>query len=166
MRLEVGRIAAAHGIHGELRVEVWDPEIPLKGRELYLEGDDEPRRVLGVKNWKAGAILALEGIVSRNEAEGLAGRRLYGEASQAPSLGAGRFYVHELVGCLVYNEQEELLGTLQDVQAGPAQDLWIAEGPSGRYLIPAVRATVLAVDLIQRRITVRGGGVLGPDAAR
>ncbi len=166
MKLEVGRIAAAHGIRGEVRVTLWDPEIPQEGRPLYLEGEDEPRRVLGVKAWKAGAILALEGIATRDAAERLAGRRLYGETSQAPSLGAGRFYVHDLVGCAVYDEEQTLLGTLQDVLGGPAQDVWVAEGPKGRYLIPAVHATVVAVDLPGRRITVRGGGVLGPDAAR
>lgn len=161
----MGRIAAAHGIRGEVRVELWDGDIPLLGRELYLEGEEQPRAVLGVKGWRAGAILALAGMTSRTEAERVAGKRLYGETSQAPALQSERYYVHELVGCAVFDEQGDLLGTLQDVEPKPAQDLWIAKGPKGRYLIPAVRATVLAVDLEGRRITVRGGGVLGPDAA-
>jgi 16S rRNA processing protein RimM len=165
VRLEVGRIAAVHGIRGEVRVELWDPEIPHAGRELYLEGEDRPRKVIGVKPWKAGAILALEGIATRTEAERFPGKRLYGESASAPRLGTGRYYVHDLIGCEVFDEQGERLGEVQAVEARPAQDLWIAEGPKGRFLIPAVHATVLSVDLAERRITVRGGGVLGPDAA-
>jgi 16S rRNA processing protein RimM len=149
-----------------VRALLWDEAVRLEGRALYLEGEEEPRQVLAVKAWKAGAILALSGVTSRSEAERLAGRRLFSDSGRLPALDAGRYYVHELVGCLVCDEQGTELGTLRDVEPNPAQDVWIAEGPSGRYLIPAVRATVLSIDLAARRITVRGGGVLGPDAAR
>ncbi len=165
MKLEVGRIVAAQGLRGELRVLMDDPSIPLAGRSLQVEGEDGERRVDAERPWKAGAILALSGVTSRSDAERLVGRRLLGDDQGRPELGEGQFYVHDLIGCDVFDEAGRLLGSLQAVEPKPAQDIWVAEGPKGTYLIPAVRATVLAVDPQARRITVRGGGVLGPDTA-
>jgi len=165
VRLEVGRIAAAHGIRGEVRVLLEDPDIPLDGRTLCVEGEDSPRRVLRMRPWKAGAILALEGLTDRSAAETLQGRGLYTDSEGLPSLEGDRYYVHELIGFSVEDEQGTVLGEIRAVEPRPAQDLWVAEGERGTYLIPAVRATVLSVDRLGRRITVRGGGVLGPDTA-
>ncbi len=165
MRLEVGRIVAVQGLHGELRVLMDDPSIPLEGRILQVEGEEAQRRVEKARPWKVGAIVALTGVTGRGEAERLVGRRLFGEDRERPGLSEGRYYVHDLIGCDVSDETGRLLGTLKAVEPKPAQDIWVAEGPEGTYLIPAVRATVLSVDLKARRITVRGGGVLGPDAA-
>ncbi len=163
MRPEVGRIVAAQGLRGELRVLMDDPSIPLAGRSLQVEGEKAERRVERERPWKAGAFVSLSGVTSRSEAERLVGRRLYGDDRERPALGEGRFYVQDLIGCDVFDETGRLLGCLQAVEPKPAQDIWVAEGPEGTYLIPAVRATVLAVDPQARRITVRGGGVLGPD---
>lgn len=165
MKLEVGRVVAVQGLQGEVRVLMDDPSIPLAGRSMQLEGEAAERRVVRARPWKAGAILSLSGIESRDAAEAIVGRRLYGTGDERPALPEGRFYVHELIGCEVFDESGRLLGTLTGVEPKPAQDIWIAEGSLGTYLIPAVRATVLAVDPQARRITVRGGGVLGPDTA-
>ena len=166
MRLEVGRIVAAQGLHGEVRVLMDDPSIPLAGRSLQVEGEQAERRVERERPWKAGRVIALSGVAGRGEAELLVGRHLFGDDVGRPELGENRYYVHDLIGCDVRDENGRLLGRLQAVEPKPAQDIWVAEGPLGTYLIPAVRATVLAVDPQARRITVRGGGVLGPDAAR
>ena len=165
MKLEVGRIVAAQGLRGEIRVLMDDPSIPLAGRTLQVEDEDGERRVLKERPWKAGAILSLSGVTSRGDAERLVGRRLFGDDRGRPKLGEGRFYVDDLVGCDVFDEAGRLLGRIRAVESKPAQDMWVAEGPEGTYLIPAVRATVLAVDPQARRITVREGGVLGPDTA-
>ncbi len=165
MRLEVGRIVAAQGLRGELRVLMDDPSIPLEGRSLQVEGEQTERRVEKERAWKAGAFVTLSGVTSRSEAERLVGRRLFGDDAGRLALGEGRFYVQDLIGCDVFDETGRLLGSLRAVEPKPAQDIWVAEGPEGSYLIPAVRATVLAVDPQARRITVRGGGVLGPDTA-
>jgi 16S rRNA processing protein RimM len=165
VRLEVGRIVAAQGLHGEMRVLMGDPSIPLADRTLQVEGEGTGRRVERARPWRAGAIISLFGVRSRSEAERLIGRRLYGDEEGRPELGEGRFYVHDLIGCDVLDEEGRLLGRVNDVEPKPAQDIWVVEGPLGTYLIPAARAIVLAVDLQARRITVRGGGVLGPDTA-
>ena len=165
MRLEIGRIVAAQGLRGEVRVLMEDPGLELVGRRFEVDGEAQALRVTGQRPWKAGAIVGFAGVEDRAGAERLVGRTLFGEEEDRPRLAEGRFYVHELVGCEVFDEAGRLLGRLAGVDPRPAQDIWRAEGPDGVYLIPAVRATVLAVDLPARRITVRGGGVLGPDAA-
>jgi len=46
------------------------------------------------------------------------------------------------------------VGVLQDVLAGAAHDLWVVREGSREYLIPAVGAIVLRVDLVERLIVV------------
>lgn len=165
MTLLVGRIVAAHGVRGEVRIVPVDKEVDLTGREVQAPGLGT-FAILRQRSHPRGRILALSGVFDRDAAERLIGVELSAESDTAPTLPDGRFYVHDLIGLTVYDENGQELGRITDVEEKPANDVWIAQGPSGTYLIPAVHAAVLGVDLRDGRITVRGGGVLGPETAR
>lgn len=161
----VGRVIAVHGLKGEVRVAPEDPSADLTGRTVYLGTGVSPIRVLRQRNHPRGRLLVLEGISDRTAAEALVGTEIRADAEDAPALPEGRYYVHELMGLSVYDEDGQELGRITAVEEKPAHDIWVAQGPKGTYMIPAVRATVLAVDRELGRITVRGGGVLGPEPA-
>lgn len=165
MRLAVGRIVSAHGVRGEVRIVPVDPEADLTGREVEAPGLGS-FEVVRQRTHPRGRILALRGVSDRDAAERLIGVELAAESETAPALPDGRFYVHDLIGLTVYDESGQELGRITEVEEKPANDVWIARGPAGTYLIPAVHAAVLQIDLRDGRITVRGGGVLGPETAR
>jgi 16S rRNA processing protein RimM len=125
--LEVGRIAKAHGIRGEVIV---DPLSNRPGRfaagAVFVAGATElvvRRAHLHGQRW----IVAFDGVETRNQAEALRGQVL--RAEPAPSR-RGELWVHELVGSAVFDTTGTRLGEVTALEANPASDLLVLDaGP-------------------------------------
>lgn len=61
----------------------------------------------------------------------------------------------DLDGCQVVTETGELLGVLKDVYPTGANDVFVVRNETREYLIPALKAVVLDIDLAARKILVR-----------
>ena len=59
--------------------------------------------------------------------------------------------MHQVVGLDVVTEDGRALGRIREVQANPANDLWVTDDGA---VIPAVRQVVRDVDLDRRVVTV------------
>ncbi len=156
--IAVGRITRAHGVKGEVAV------LPLSevssrfepGSRLFLDQDDHSAiTVSGSRRDRQRLLVSFEGLPDRDAAEALAGRYLFVPASSAPELPEGEFWSHQLVGCDVVMEDGRPVGTLREVIATQANDVWATEGPQGEILIPALKDVVASVDVGARRIVVR-----------
>ena len=101
-------------------------------------------------------ILKLEGADDRNAAEALRGKELYITEDDLPELPEGQYYVRDLIGMSVTEEDGNLLGHVTDVLQNTAQDIFEVESENGKkLLIPKVEQFVLDVDAEKREITVR-----------
>lgn len=161
-RVAVARVLAPHGIRGEVRAEVLsdDPQRLSSVQECWLRlprGGSRPARISGVRPGPGGtAIVAFDGIGDRRAAEGLRGALVEVPADRCPPLPEGRFYLFELDGMEVVDEQGRHLGRVSGVLRSRAHDIWEVTRPAGRpLLIPAVRAFVVKVDRGARRVVVR-----------
>lgn len=147
--LEVGRIARAHGIRGEVIVEAISnrPErfvpgsmLVAGGRELVVArvSPHGGRNVAG-EPVKGRWIVAFEGIVTRNEAETMRGAVLLGPPLER-SGDDGELWVHELVGSEVVDTMGVALGRVVAVEANPASDLLVLDGGGLVPLVFVVRS--------------------------
>jgi 16S rRNA processing protein RimM len=122
--LSIGRVTKAHGLRGEVVVQLWSP---LNDRLTPGSSFVTPRRVLTVEAARPFGdrwIVLFEGIFDRTEADGLRGLELEAEPVEAP----GTLWVHELVGASVRDVHGAELGTVSAVEANPASDLLVLEG--------------------------------------
>jgi 16S rRNA processing protein RimM len=146
-RLEVGRVAKAHGLRGEVVI------VPITNQPARFEA--------GVKLWhgeraleivtsrphQAAYLVHFAGFDDRNAAETLRGATLAAESlADAPP---GEIWVHELIGAEVRDRGGAVIGRVASVEANPAHDLLVLEGGE---LIPMVfvvdhAAGVVTVDL-------------------
>ena len=152
--LAVGRVARAHGVRGEVAVhpltEVESRFTP--GSLLRLE-DGRTLTIETSRPHGPRLLVKFEEVADRDDADGLRGSVLLVSASEAPAIEErDRFWVHQVVGLEVVTEDGRSLGRVREVQANPANDLWVTEDGA---LIPAVRQVVVAVDLAGRRVTIR-----------
>jgi 16S rRNA processing protein RimM len=153
----VGRITKAHGLRGEVAVQVFsdNPDRFAEGAHVYLE-DGRDLAVRGARWTGSRLLVAFEGVEDRTAAEGLRGRALVVPRSMLPELPEGEYWPHDLVGCQVVTESGRSLGRVTDVIENPANDLWAAVDEDGaETLIPAIRDVVVSVDIGDRRIVVR-----------
>jgi 16S rRNA processing protein RimM len=163
-RVVLGRIAGAHALAGEVRVQFFGdgPDNLLRVSEVWLEGDrsgGSPRHfevLAAAPGGRAGEIrLALAGVADRDAATALRGRSVLGDASRLAPLEAGEFYWYQLVGCRVEGTDGTPLGTVQELWETGAHDVLVVEDPAGRrQLFSTARELMPEVDLASRRIVV------------
>ena len=156
----MGRVAGAYGVRGWIKVA------PGGGVAQTLEAAREwwiGQHAYGVTEAKqhgASIVARLDGIETREQAIGLKGARVSLERAALADPGAGRYYLDDLIGLEVRNEQGEVLGTVQRWVSNGAQDVMevAGRGPNGgTRLIPWVSAIVKEVDLAAGRIVVDWG---------
>jgi 16S rRNA processing protein RimM len=149
----MGRIAGSYGVSGWVKVAsgggVRETLATLK--QWWI--GDVSYEVAEAKVHGASVIAKLQGIENREQALKLKGAAVEVERSALPEAGSGRYYLADLVGLEVWNEQDERLGTVKDWISNGAQDVMQVEGER-RYLIPWVAAIVKEVDLEKKRIRV------------
>lgn len=155
--LAVGRIVSPHGIRGEVKIEVMT-DFPSRfdpGAQLWLEGEDEPCRVLTTRVHKDHLLARLDCLPDRTAAEWASGRYLLIPRDQAHALPAGEYYRDELVGLAVVSEAGLALGRLVEVLWTGANEVYLLDGVHGELLIPAVAEVVQEVDLQTGRMVIK-----------
>jgi 16S rRNA processing protein RimM len=151
--VSIGRVAAPHGVHGELRVEPLTdfPDRFDKGRHVWLLG--EPHVVERARWQKNAVLLKLEGIDTRTDAQRVQGKELMlPEAGELPDEGI--FYQHDIIGLRVEDAKGEALGTVADILSTGANDVYVVRGERGELLVPAVEDVVREIDVAGGRIVI------------
>ncbi|NTU58211.1 MAG: 16S rRNA processing protein RimM [Chlorobiaceae bacterium] len=155
-----GNILKPKGLKGELKVQpVTDfPESFLKRKEYYIGKTPDQvvlRKVLSAKLNQGFAWIVLEGIGSREEAEAVAGYRLYVTGDALEPMPDDRAYLHDLIGLEVLDEEGGKIGVLRDVLEMPAHDVYEVDTGSRKVLVPAVADFVAEIDLKKGIIVLR-----------
>ncbi len=144
----MGRVGRPHGVDGSFFVEGASeaPERFRVGAVLLVDG--EPAEVTVSKRGAGGRVVVkLDRDVPRGAT--LAVRR-----DELPEPDDDTYYVFQLVGLAVEEEGGRALGTVTDVENGPANDALVLD--SG-LLLPLVDACVLELDLAAGRVLVARG---------
>jgi len=155
-----GIVLKPKGLKGELKVQpVTDfPDSFLTRREYYMGKSQEEavvRKVRSAKLRQGFAWLMFDGIESREEAEAVAGSRLYVTAEKLELMPDDRAYLHDLIGMEVVDESEDKVGIISDVLQMPAQDVYEIDTGDKKVLVPAVEEFVTETDLEKGIVTLR-----------
>jgi 16S rRNA processing protein RimM len=153
--VEIGRIAGAFGIRGEVKLEPY-ADAPerynhLKGATARLpDGSRRPLVINGARRHKTHILLRIQGVDSANDTEPLIGATLVIPLSQRPPLPAGQYYISDLLGLDVITTAGETVGPITDVLHTREHDIYVTR----RGLIPAVKEFIRDVDLDKRRVVI------------
>lgn len=154
-KILIGKIVNAVGLKGEVKVYCYTDR---KERFQELEDiwvEDSLRHIQKVRYQGNVAILKLEGVDDRNAAEAQKNKGVFMEESQLAELPEDTYYVRDLVGIHVLQEDGSLLGELTDVIQNSGQDLYQIKLETGKnILLPAVREFVLKIEMDERQMTV------------
>lgn len=157
--LKVGAITTTHGVRGEVKVFPMTDDVRRfkKCRELILDTEREKKtlKVAGVKFFKQFVILKFEGYDSIEAVEPFRRKELYVTRANAVPLKKDEYFIADLVGLHVVDEQERELGILTDVIETGANDVYAVETPEGKeILFPAIKECILSVDLAEQKMRV------------
>ncbi len=157
--LQVGAITQPHGIHGEVKVFPTTNDVRRfkKLKEVILDTGKEKKllEIEGVKFFKQYAILKFKGFDSINDIEKYKGKPLLVTRENAVRLGRDEYFIADLIGLAVYDDQDQYLGVLTNVIETGANDVYEVMFEDGRQvLFPAIKQCILDVDLENRKMKV------------
>jgi 16S rRNA processing protein RimM len=158
MELVAGRVVKAHGITGELVVDVRtdDPEqrfAPGTRLRLKPRGPGETREVQVESARPHGArmLVRLSGVLDRDTADALRGSLFIVDSADLPPIDdPDEFYDHQLEGLAVRTVDGAQIGTVAEVLHTAAGELLSVRTPEGaEVLVPFVSAMVTSVSLAE-----------------
>jgi 16S rRNA processing protein RimM len=155
----IGRIGAAHGIKGWVRVWSYTepPDALLDYAQWQLRGADGGLRACEVRDTELdgrGLRLALQGCEDRNAAEALRGLEIVVPRTELPPTAEREHYREDLLGFAVVNLDGKPLGTLEHFIDGAAQPLMsVRDGEQERW-IPAAPSHLRRVLMQERQVVV------------
>ena len=152
-RIIVGIVARAHGLKGEVVVDVLSdtPERFAPG-SVVLGATPEgvagrELKVAESRPFQERLLVRFEGSERREDAEALRGFELTIARSEVAPLPEGRHYRFELVGLAVRTVAGEPLGNVTDVFATGSNDVLVVEDDEREILIPMLEGVIVSVDL-------------------
>lgn len=167
MRVVIGRIGKAHGIRGDVTVEVRTDEVERRfaiGTTL-LSTHATPLVIADARDHSGRLLLRFVGIDDRNGAEALRGTML--EADIDPTekpTDEDEYYDRQLVGLAAVRVNGEVLGAVSEVVHLPGHDLLAITTPMrGEVLVPFVHEIVIEVDLLESRVIIDPPGGMFED---
>lgn len=152
----MGRVAGSYGVRGWVKVapEGGSEEGLVGAKEWWIDAD--AYGVSGARVHGATVVGKLAGIETREQALTLKGRTVAVRREALPEPEEGKYYLADLVGLEVVNEQGVPLGVVMRTYSNGAQDVIEVAGDKTR-LIPWVAAVVKEVDLLKKQVQVAWG---------
>lgn len=148
----IGVITEPHGVRGEVKVfpTTDEPERIKNIKEIILDDGKEQRTVHpeAVRHQKNLLLIKFKEFNDRDEVERLRKRELFVSREYASPLKEDEYYISDLIGLKVIDEEEQEIGTLNNVMQTGANDVYQILMKDGKeVLLPAIRQCVLQVDI-------------------
>lgn len=158
MLVVVGRVGRAHGLRGEVAVEIRTDapdERFAAGTTLRTESHG-PLTMDACRPHRDGLLVHFVGVDDRDAANALRGTDLLVDTDELPAIGAtDEFYDHQLVGLRAELTDGTEIGAVADVLHTQSADLLVIRRTDGREsLVPFVHAVVPTIDLDGGRVIV------------
>ena len=159
-KIKIGKIVNAVALRGEVKVYHYSDykERFEELEEILVErkGKYTAYEIENVRYQKNTAILKLKGVDDRNAAEALKESDIYITEEDLRELPEDTFYVKDLIGCKVLNEENGAeIGVIKDVLQNSAQDIYQITLKNGKEaLIPVVGEFVREVSIAEKYVKI------------
>lgn len=171
MLLTVARIGRAHGLRGEVALDVrTDAPDERLAVDTVLRTDPRdagPLTVAATRVQQGRWYVRFAEVTDRTAAEALRGVELVVDSGEQDDDEDDAWYPHELVGLRAEHVDGRVVGEVVGLEHQPAHDLLVVREPDGqRSWVPFVRAIVPLVDVPGGRVVLDPpGGLLASDSA-
>jgi 16S rRNA processing protein RimM len=161
-RLPAGRVGRAHGCDGSFYVTGARPRLLELGTAVRIA--DRTAAIVRRSGTDQRPIVRVHGVTDRDGAEALRGQTLTVAAADAPRLGEGEWWAHELEGCAVLDGERHVGTVTRMIELPSCEALEVrremtGSQPTGSHppeplLVPMVSDAIRHVDVAAGRIDV------------
>lgn len=148
--LEIGYLGKAHGLQGELKLTLHNPDgEALDCIERVVARREGLNEVFILRSLRGGSnpvLVSFEGVDSREDAERLRGTTVFAFRAELPPLEEGEYYLSDLIGATVVGPEGDV-GVITDLALYPTVDSVVIETPEGKRVEqPLVEPWIESVD--------------------
>lgn len=156
----IGRVIGCFGVSGCVKVQPITHSLHrfehLKNVSLGVSEEQSlPYEIEDVRITDETVFIKFSTVNNRSLAEDCKGKFLFVTEDKAIQPRVGSYFIHDIVGCSVWSNDDKFLGTVIDVIKLSAYDLWEIRTGHKDYFIPAVKNFIEQVDVSNKRITIR-----------
>lgn len=158
--LMIGEVLKPQGVHGQVKVrpDTDDPARFLALDHVFLKQDGQ-YIACPMEQPEARAdgfvYCTLNGAKDRDAAEKQRGWLLYVDRKNAVQLEEGQYFISDLLGCTVQDQQGKSIGIVEDVLQPGANDVYQIKCDNGkRMYLPVLPFVILSVQIMQGIIVV------------
>ncbi|MFV0516331.1 MAG: ribosome maturation factor RimM [Aminipila sp.] len=155
-KIKIGQIVNVVALKGEVKVYNYS-DYKERFEELeYIYIEKTKTKIEKVRYMKEMVILKLEGVEDRSKAEALKGKNIFIGVDQLRELPEDTFYIKDLIGLDIKNQDDQVVGKLKDVIQNSAQDLYEIELDNKKTtLIPGVAEFILDINIKDKYIKIK-----------
>ena len=159
--ITIGRIERHFGVRGEFKVRSLS-DVPGRLERLKQVQVLEPtgqvveKTVAHIRRVGSTYIMGLVGVTTPEEAVALRGGLIQVPRCSAATLAADVYFECDLIGMTVENERGDEIGVVETIWEIPENHVFVVRKGTEEVLIPAAKSFVTSVDLVQRKMMVRG----------
>jgi len=159
-RIRIGKISAAQGLRGEVRLfhDSGDEEALRRLSSLFLRsgGRETEYRIEWMRMQKRTPILKLSGIEDRGAAEAVKDADVFALLNESRPDEEGAYLVSDLIGLEVFNDENRDIayGRILSVIDNPAHDIIEIETEGEVRLLPFIDTFIREVDTTAGRVHI------------
>lgn len=157
----IGQAVNTFGLKGELKIQSYSDFDDIryqKGNTVYLFYENQylPFQISSFRVHKGYSMISFCGYEDINQIEKYKNCPVFIQDTDQKDLPEGEYYVHQLIGLSVQDEQGQLIGKVTDVEetSGAQNNLRIRRDGKADCLIPNIPEFIKKVDLENQMITI------------
>lgn len=152
--MQVGIVAGVHGRLGRIRISPTTDNPDRFQPNAVVHIQERPHTIRRVIPNHPFLLLQLAEVTTYENAVALTGAIIEVPDADVPPLPEDAYYHFQLLELAVYDVSGAHLGTLTQVLATGANDVYVIRNEGNELLLPAIGDVIISVDLEQGRMTV------------
>jgi 16S rRNA processing protein RimM len=154
-KITVAKILKPQGLKGQVKVKPYGNDFSLFKSGLGLFTKDSEELVVSTASVRGDMVyLTFEGLNTIEQIEHLRSQELFVKEDGLDELDGDEYYVKDLIECQVFNEKNELLGTITEIDSYGAADVYTVKNKGSEILFAFVEGVFASVDTKSKKVIV------------
>lgn len=154
-KIKVGKIINTHGIKGELKIQATGVESFDRDISYFIGNDLEKVYVNSSRFHKGFYIVKLKDFDNINDVLKFKAKDIFIDIKDLKELNNDEFYIKDLIGLDVKDQDANYIGKLADVLEYDVNDVYIVETSDGEISIPAVDEFIIEINIKEKYIIAK-----------
>ena len=153
--LKIGLIVKPQGVRGELKIQPLTDDINRFRKLKSVIIDEKTYPVTKVTVGGGVVFLSILGVSDRDQAESYRGKFISVSRENAVELKKDNYFIVDILGCIVYTDQDEKVGEVIDVSSSRT-DVFTLRCEDGKIMrFPFLKDLLVNVDVMAKKIVVK-----------